>query len=567
MIDLLEVSPDRLMTWTRAIGRWTRLSGSTEERAAAEYVAGELGAMGYATRILSHVAYISLPGRAALRVTIPEQRELRCITHSMGLSTDADGESGELVYVGKGQVEDYRLANAAGKFGLVDGRATPQRALDATRAGARGMVCISGRLPHEMCCSPVWGSPSEATVGELPSAVLISLAASDGEALRELGARGPVRIEVSAEVQTGWIETPIVEADLRPSHPEADSTFVMLSGHLDSWYLGAMDNATANAAMLEVARLMAEHRTSLRRGLRVLLWSGHSHGRYSSSAWYADERFVELDERCVAHVNADSLGGLDADRFVTNSMPETAALAIEATERAAHAKLDARRVGRNSDQSFLGIGIPTVLGSVSHQSDGSLGWWWHTPEDTLDKIDPRRLVRDAGIFVHVVERLLVDPVLPLDCVESAGDIRASLETLAGAASGCFDLAPTIREAARLQALCAQLLAENEERDPWAGSSIAGVNDCLRELGRILIPVTYTRAGRHGHDPALDVPFLPKLQGARRLAGLSPDSDAARVLVVDLTRARSEIMSALRRACATVEACLAKRRVAAGNPSA
>jgi hypothetical protein len=194
-----------------------------------------------------------------------------------------------------------------GAFGLVDGRATPGRAVDATRAGWRGIVCISGRLPHEMCCSPVWGSPSEATIGELPRVVLISVARRDREALRELCARGPVEIRVSAEVTTGWTETPIVEADLPPGHPEADTTFAMLSGHLDSWHLGAMDNASANAAMLEVARLMAERRRGLRRGPRILLWSGHSHGRYASSAWYADERFVELDERCVAHVNADSL--------------------------------------------------------------------------------------------------------------------------------------------------------------------------------------------------------------------------------------------------------------------
>ena len=88
-------------------------------------------------------------------------------------------------------------------------------------------------------------------------------------------------------------------------------------------------------------------------------------------------------------------------------------------------------------------------------------------------------------------------------------------------------------------------------------SASAVNECLRELGRILIPATYTQAGRHGHDPALDIAFLPKLQGVRRLAAMPHDSDAARLLTVDLTRARSEMTSALRRACAVAEAFLAK----------
>lgn len=542
VIDLDVVSPERLMQSTRALARWTRLSGTAEERASAEYVAEQLRTMGYAVELITHDAYISLPGPAALRVAHPEARDLPVITHSMGIATT--GMTAELVYAGRGTLGAHANAGTAGKFALVDGRASPQGALDATRAGALGVVCISGQLPHEMCCSPVWGNPAESTADLLPKVVLLSVARADGEALRALCRAGRVQIHVTAEVQTGWTPTPIVQGDLAGSEP----TFVMLSGHLDSWYLGAMDNGSANATMLEVARLMAERRSTLRRGLRVLFWSGHSHGRYSSSAWYADTRFVELDERCVAHVNADSLGAIDADSFGTNSMPETAALAIEATGRVAGAKLEAKRVGRNSDQSFFGIGIPTILGSVSRQADGALGWWWHTPEDTIDKIDPARLARDARIFLHVVDRLLTEPVLPLDYAASAADIRAALEPLP------FDLEAPISEARRLESACAQLGAA-------AGDGAARVNACLQQLGRLLIPVTYTAAGRHAHDPALDVPFLPKLQGARRLATLDPESDAARLLTVDLVRARSELTSALRRAANAAEACLRERRTA------
>ena len=556
MIDLETVSQERLMTSTRAIARWTRLSGTPDERSAAEYVADELRTIGCDVRVLSHEAYISLPGPAALRVTAPETRDIPCITHSMGVSTTPDGVSATLVYAGKGEPEDLARAVVAGSFALVDGRATPQRALDATRAGARGLVCISGRIAHEMCCSPVWGSPGESTVGLLPRVVLLSVAQMEGEALRDLCRKQRVRIHATAAVDTRWVPTPIVQGDLAPGHVHAERSFVMLSGHLDSWYLGAMDNATANATMLEVARLMTAKRTELRRGLRVLFWSGHSHGRYSSSAWYADQCFVELDERCVAHVNADCLGAIDADSFGTNSMPETAALAIEATAHAAGAKLEAKRVGRNSDQSFFGIGIPTILGSVSRQSDGALGWWWHTPEDTLDKIDPVRLQRDAKIFLEVTERLLTEPVLPLDYAASTADLSSNLVELAALAGERFTLAPATEEARRLEKLCGLLQATLEALPP---AEAPAVNDCIRQLGRLLIPVTYTAAGRHAHDPALDVPFLPKLQAIRRLAAMDGGGDAAKFLIVDLVRARSELTHALRQACAVVERCLSRSR--------
>jgi hypothetical protein len=559
VIDLREVSVERLVEFNRAIARETRLSGSPEEHRAAGYVAGQLKAMGCRAKILEHDAYISLPGVASLRVTTPEPRDIPCITHSMGIATAPEGVAAELVYAGQGQPDDYARAGAAGKFALVEGRATPGHAVHATRAGVRGLVCISGRYAHEMCVSPIWGNPSESTVGQLPRVVLLSVHKADGEGLRDLCRRGRVEIRVTAEVRTGWTTTPIVQADLPAGHPQADGTFVMLSGHLDSWHAGAMDNGSANAAMLEVARIMARHRTALRRGLRVMFWSGHSHGRYSSSTWYADTRWTELDERCVVHVNADSLGGIDADQFGTNSMPETVGVAAEAVRRVAGATLDGRRVGRNSDQSFLGIGLPTILGSVSRQADGTLGWWWHTPYDMLDKVDPQRLARDTQIFVHVVGRWLTDVVLPLDCAAGAADLRRSLQALSGQAAGRFDLRPAIAEASRLSVLCRRLRADGRSR--VSAARALAINECLRRLCRALIPATYTATGRHAHDPALEQPFLPKLQGVTRLAALARGSDAEKLLLVDLVRARSELVAALRQATAIVEGCLSGRRAA------
>ena len=66
-----------------------------------------------------------------------------------------------------------------------------------------------------------------------------------------------------------------------------------------------MDNGSANATMLEAARLSPSAGQNGGAGLRVCFWSGHSHGRYSGSTWYADQNLDELDRRCVAHVNVD----------------------------------------------------------------------------------------------------------------------------------------------------------------------------------------------------------------------------------------------------------------------
>ena len=555
MIDLDAVSETRLVDHNRAIARWTRLSGTPDERAAAAYAEEHLKGCGYATRLLMHDAYISLPGTATLRLTRPQAKEIFCITHSMGIPTSPEGVAGVLVYAGKGSADEHARAGAAGKIALVEGRATPQHAVNATRAGVRGLICISGRHAHEMCCSPVWGNPSEATVGQLPRVHLLSVHRADGEALRDLCRQGPVEVHVTAAVETKWTTTPIVVADLAPGHREAETgKFVLFSGHLDSWYAGAMDNGSANAAMLEVARILAAHRDQLRRGVRIAMWSGHSHGRYSSSAWYADHHWFDLADHCLVHVNIDSVGAIDADDFSTNAMPETVGLGAWAVQQVAKAALDGKRVGRNSDQSFLGIGIPSLLGSVSRQADGSLGWWWHTPHDTLDKIDPRRLVRDTKIFVLVLDRLLTDPVLPLDYAASAADLRTSLEGLAGEAGAALDLAPAIAAASHLEELCGRLSRAAAGATPAQAKII---NAAFQALGRTLIPPTYTSAGSYAHDPALDAEFLPALRQARRLASLPRESDAAKLLSVDLIRGRNAVTGALRQACRHVEACLAQ----------
>ncbi|MHB8730836.1 MAG: M28 family metallopeptidase [bacterium] len=552
MAPLDAVSQDHLTEFNRTIAKWTRLSGSRDEREAAAYAEDRLRSFGYAAQTIVHDAYISLPRAASLRVTKPEPRDLPCITHSMGIPTAGRAVSAELVYAGKGTPEEYAKAGAAGKMALVEGRATPAHAVNATGAGVLGIICISGRHAHEMCCSPIWGSPAESTKDALPRVHLLSVHKADGEALRALCARGRVDVQFTAEVETGWTKTPIVTGDLAAGHPDADGTFVLFSGHLDGWYLGAMDNGSANAAMLEVARILAPRRDSFRRGLRLAFWSGHSHGRYSSSAWYADANWSELSERCVCHVNVDSLGAIDADAFATNSMPETAPLGVWAVKEAAGAALDAKRVGRNSDQSFLGAGIPSLLGSVSHQADGSLGWWWHTPHDTLDKIDPARLVRDTKIFVLAISRLLEDPVVPLDYGAAAGDLKRSLDELQ-AAGRDFDLGPARSAAGRLDELCARLARASAS--VTGGAPARHINACLRRVGRALIPATYTSTGPYAHDPALETPFLPRLAALRRLAALPADGDEAKFLRVDLVRGRNAVTAAIEEACRHVEACL------------
>ncbi len=343
------VSGDAMMAHLREFARWVKLSGTADELQSLRYVHAKLDEYGYRTTMLSHDAYISLPGKARVEA---DGKALTAITHSHSQSSPAGGVSGKLVDVGEGTDADFAGRDLRGCIVLAEGIANPAVARRASRAGAVGQLHTSPHHHlHEMCISPVWGSPSNTTIADMPSTVVCTVSQADGNTLREqLAAGKQPRVVLHAEVDTGWRKTPILVAELDPPGAAPDAPFVLFSGHHDTWYFGVMDNGAANATMLETARLCAQKRDAWKRGLRICFWSGHSHGRYSSSAWYVDENWDDLERRCVAHVNVDSTGGVGA------TVLEDAAAVSELTPLAGEAirEQTGHQVQRQAQGAFLG---------------------------------------------------------------------------------------------------------------------------------------------------------------------------------------------------------------------
>ena len=535
--ELERVDPDVLMEHMRAFAERVKLSGTPEELESFRYLQGRLQALGFRTELILHDALISLPG--ACRVTVGNQA-LTAITHSFSRPSGPGGLRAELVDVGKGDLAEFAGRDVRGKIVLAFGIANPGVAALARDAGAAGQLHISPHEHlHEMCISPVWGSPSAETLAQLPSTVAATISRADGEALRaRLQAGERIEAVIEAEVDTGWRKTPILQADM--DGPEPGGPFVMLSGHHDTWYYGVMDNGGANASQIEVARVCAERRQEWQRGLRVLFWSGHSHGRYSSSAWYVDHYWDELEERCAAHINLDSTGGIGAtDLTHSGTSAELAGLVADAVRAETDQAHAGRRLSRNSDNSFWGVGIPTALGSLSHQPDGAgdmrnaLGWWWHTPHDTLDKIDPANLARDTRVALRVVWRLLTERLLPLDLGAQLDFLIGELRRLQATAGEKAKLGDVVK----LAEACREAAGQLGRVEP------AVANRALMRAARLLIPLDYTSGDRFQPDPALNQEPWPSLDPIRALAAASGETKAHQE--VSAIRARNRLASALR----------------------
>ncbi len=551
-----DVSAAELERHLRAVAAEVRLSGSPAEARAFDYIEGCLKRLGYDVQRFSSEALIGYPVRASLAVLGDDPFEIAANGYSLSPGTGPEGVSGDLVYAGAGMPADYSGIDGAGKIVLSDGLAMPGKARAASLAGAIGHVHINDEQIHEMCVSPVWGTPTPETASLLPDVPAVGITRESGARLKERLAAGAVRVRLVTEPYLAWTAIPTLTADLPGTE---EDRFVLFSGHVDSWHLGVMDNGSANATQLEVARLLAERKGELRRGIRLAFWSGHSHGRYAGSAWYADSHWHELHEQCVCHVNVDSVGGVDASVLEEAPvMAETFGFGQQILRETAGVELEYKRISRSSDQSFWGHGIPTLFATLSEQArddsetgaamaqllgagskGGGLGWWWHTTEDTADKIDPDLLVRDAGIYAETLWRLCTLPRLPFDYAATADELAAALARYHTAAQGRIDLERTRELALELGR---ELRGGALDRlDP------ARANTVLIELAHELIPVNYTRSGPFEHDLALGSQALPGLAEAITLGQLDPESDELRYMRTRLERERNRIEHALREA--------------------
>lgn len=573
------VDQDRLMAHTAAIAQYVRLSGSEDERKAFTYIAEQLESFGLATRWHTPTCLVSLPRSGAL--TIGGDAVEPCITHAFGTTTADGGVSGEVVYAGRGGLDDLRRVNATGKLALTDGLATPEKARAASIVGALGVISISGEQLHEMIVSPVWGSPTLETLNDLPTVPLVSITTAAGATLREHLSAGPLTATLTATVDTSWQPLPLLLGDLDVDVPDPttgqERDYVMFSGHVDSWHYGAMDNGSANATMLETARILAEQRGSLRRGVRFAFWSGHSHARYATSAWFADRYWHELAERCVTHVNVDSTGGMNATLLEeANTVPETHALARAIIQRQTGQELVYKRFGRAGDQSFWGVGLSSMFMSLSQQGEpdavsadqafllggggspargGGLGWWWHTTEDTLDKVDPAFLTRDTKVYVEVVGHLATAAWLGLDIAAAVADLQAQVTQCAAEWAGALaggddddlgfdaldaDLAALSTSAERL--LAGAATADDAQQAALSRQVVAA----LRPLTR----VNFTHGGAFAHDPALNQPPLPALRAPQ---GLNEERESERWAAQHgVRRAINGVRQAVREAAAALQ---------------
>lgn len=530
---------------------------------------------GLESKILEFEAYNSHPGTSKVKIVAPVQKEISSIACCHIESTPVGGADYEVVYLGSGGEEDYVGKDVAGKAVLVEvsyAPATPEKAMLASEHHAAAMICMNwGTAEHELICNrglkAVWGNPTPESFGKIPQIVGISITRKDGEYLKELCLSGEkVVLHMDVQSQREWQTLPQPMGILRGT--EEPEKFLLVSAHLDAWCPGVTCNATGDGTMLEMMRVFGQFRDKIKRSIYFIYWNGHEIAEAAGSTWFQDYFYEDIRNNCIGYINIDSTGMRGAEKYGTDASRELSDYAYEMIRDVLDEDVDVAYLAKTGDQSFFGVGVPSIAGRISYspevvkqQNGATLGYWNHTCEDSIDKMDVDNLEKDNRVDLGVIYGLANATVLPYDFSKTCEDMKQKVEYLRKESGNIVDMECISANIDRLGKAVAALNEMKLKASELSEVRIRAFNDTLLRLSRAITNAFYTNAEKYDQDSygrtILSKP-LPLLFPTIKLSRLDKDTLEYRLLYTQMLRNRNRVADAVLTACEYAELFLAQK---------
>ena len=319
-----------------------------------------------------------------------------------------------------------RAADARGKIVLFNvpfdttiaafagyGRAVVYRALGADSASAVGAVAAlvrsvtprSLQSPHTGAMAPY---DTSRRIRPIPAA---AVSVEDAEMMQRMQDRGEkITVRLSMGAQTlAPARSHNVVAEIRGS--ERPDEIIVMGGHIDSWDVGqgAMDDGGGCVAAWEALRLIKQLGVRPKRTIRVVLWTNEETGG-AGAIGYRDAHRAEVDKHVLAMESDNGVFMPRGIRFGTGA-GGAAVVQMIATLLRPIAADSAAPGGPEADIGPLyALGVPVI----TLDTDGSRYFWYHHSEaDTIDKLDPVDIAKNAAILAVVANTVAnMDGTLP-----------------------------------------------------------------------------------------------------------------------------------------------------------
>ena len=395
-----------------------RLAGSDADARAVRWAEAKFEALGYDKVWLEEVRFPKWVRRSERGEVLGDHAQpltLTALGGSVGGTVDAEvvrfadlaaleaAPAGSLA--GKIAFVDYAMTRARDGSGYGPGSRVRGRGPSAAiRAGASGFLMRSAgtdshRNPHTGI------TRYEDGLTPIPAA---ALSVPDADQLARLIALGkPLRVRMALDC--GWDGTAISHnvigevtgsrAPKKGAATQGDANdVVVIGGHLDSWDLGtgAIDDGAGIAITMAAGRLIAALPKAQRppRTIRVIAFANEEQGLYGGKA-YAERYAAAMAKHQIVAESDFGAGRIYA--FNSNAAPQA---------QGAIAQIAEALKPLGIERSAKGGPGPDV-GPIAEK--GAI-WGWlaqdgtdyfdlhHTPDDTLDKIDPAALAQNTAAY-------------------------------------------------------------------------------------------------------------------------------------------------------------------------
>ncbi|MEH3121214.1 MAG: M20/M25/M40 family metallo-hydrolase [Sphingomonas phyllosphaerae] len=405
-----DVAYDIVEGLTTEVGQ--RLAGTEAEARARDWAVKKLTALGFSNvRAEPYRMPVWIRGEESAEIVAPVPQKLALAALGNSASTGPRGLTAELV-VFPSYVEFANAPASAIKGKIVYIGNAMQPTQDGSSYGSSGTARFTGpalasqkgaaaivirsigtdahRLPHTGVTN------FEAGVKPIPAA---ALAAPDAALIERLAKRGqPIELKLLLTPKMiGERESGNVIAEVPGTDPAAG--VVLVGGHLDSWDLGtgAIDDASGVAITAAAAKRIMDSGQRPRRTIRVVWFGAEEVGGFGG-AEYARRHGTERH----ATASESDFGADRVWRFETQ-FPDSAK-AVSARLASALAPLGiVAGSGSAGDGTDIAPTIATGVAGVDLNQSG-LRYFdtHHTPDDTLERVDPEQLRQNVAAWTTML---------------------------------------------------------------------------------------------------------------------------------------------------------------------
>ena len=383
-----------------------RMAGSAGDARAVEWAQAKFKALGYDKVWLEEVRFPKWERRGEHAAILGTHAQPLTVA-ALGGSPGGTVEAPVVRFADLAALEAAPAGSLAGKIAFVDhpmerardgagyGAASKIRSRGpsaAIRAGAAAyLMRPAGTDSHRNAHTGI--TRFDAGLTPIPSA---SLSNPDADQLARLLAQGPVSVRVALDC--GWNGEAVsynVIGDIRGARKPNE--VVLIGGHLDSWDqgTGAIDDGAGVGLTMAAGALIGQMKKRPARTIRVVAFANEEQGLYGGKA-YAAQHADEIARHVIAAESDFGAGRVYAFR---SGAPERAQGAVAQIAQA----LAPLGIVHSPEEGGPGPDISPFaergLAWAALRQDGSDYFdYHHTPDDTLDKVDPQALAQNVAAY-------------------------------------------------------------------------------------------------------------------------------------------------------------------------